>query len=274
MNLEDFGTQGEPPSHPELLDYLADRFENEQQWSVKSFLKEIVSSTTYQQSSKSSDLKLEKDPYNRLLSMGPRFRLSAEQIRDQALAVSGLLSPKMYGRSVMPHLPASAWNLVYPQYNDVHWKLSDGEDRYRRGIYTYWKRSSPYPAKITFDVQSRTVCASRRIRTNTPLQALVMLNDPVYLEAANALGALMVKYSSDVKKGIAYGYQKALSKNADLETLELLGELYKDALKKYDQVEAFEGIDNDEAYAEIGLNGPMAVVANAILNLDAFVMKE
>ena len=274
MTLEDFGTQGELPSHPDLLDYLAERFENEHQWSIKSFLREIVSSATYQQSSKSSDLKLEKDPYNRLLSMGPRFRLSAEQIRDQTLAVSGLLSPKMYGRSVMPHLPASAWNLVYPQYNDVHWKLSDGEDRYRRGIYTYWKRSSPYPAKITFDVQSRTVCASRRIRTNTPLQALVMLNDPVYLEAANALGALMAKYSSDATAGIAYGYQKALSKNADLETLELLNELYEDALKKYDQGEAFGGVENDEAYTEIGLNGPMAVVANAILNLDAFVMKE
>ena len=274
--LEDFGTQGFLPSHPKLLDYLAERFENECDWSLKSFLKEVMLSATYRQSSDASEEKLEKDPFNRLLSRGPRFRLSAEQLRDQALAVSGLMSRKIKGPSVMPYLPKSAWNPVYPQYNRVNWKLSEGEDRHRRGIYTYWKRSSPYPANMTFDVQNRTVCASRRIRTNTPLQALVMLNDPVYIEAANALGKLMERAEeAEDQNGIAYGYKRALAKMPNDGTLELLTDLYADALDHFEGKDiAYMQTESEEAYEELNLESPMAVVANAIMNLDEFMVKD
>ncbi len=275
LTLEDFGSQGEPPSHPELLDYLALRFQNEHEWSIKSFLKEILLSATYRQSSRSSSVKRDQDPYNRLLSRGPRFRLSAEQIRDQALSVSDLLSSRIKGPSVMPHLPPSAWNLVYPQFTKVHWSLSEGEDRYRRGLYTYWKRTSPYPAKMTFDVQGRDLCVSRRIRTNTPLQALVMLNDPVYVEAANALGHLMSREGkSDIAKGIQFGYKKALSRSPDPERLALLQELYGEAQLEYQDRNVLELSVANDRYADMGLKSPMAVVANAIINLDAFVTKE
>ena len=176
----------------------------------------------------------------------------------------------------MPYLPKSAWNPVYPQYNRVNWKLSEGEDRHRRGIYTYWKRSSPYPANMTFDVQNRTVCASRRIRTNTPLQALVMLNDPVYIEAANALGKLMERAEeAEDQNGIAYGYKRALAKMPNDGTLELLTDLYADALDHFEGKDiAYMQTESEEAYEELNLQSPMAVVANAIMNLDEFMVKD
>ena len=273
--LEDFGSLGDAPSHPELLDYLAIRFEEIHRWSIKSFLKEVMMSATYRQSSITDSVKLSKDPFNKWLSRGPRFRLSAEQIRDQALASSGLLNEKLYGRSVMPYLPEEAWNVVYPQYTSVHWKLSEDEDKYRRAIYTYWKRSSPYPANMTFDMQSRDLCASRRIRTNTPLQALITLNDPVFVEAANALGNRMVQQEDmDLEEQISFGYQCAIAKKPDPTTLRHLTDLYESAkLDLSNREKMIEDID-DQYYSSIELESPMAVVANAILNLDAFVMKE
>ena len=270
LTLEDFGSQGEPPSHSRLLDYMAISLQSQHSWSIKGFLKEIMLSSTYRQSSGSSEAKQFADPYNTYLSRGPRFRLSAEQIRDQALAVSGLLSDKMYGPSVMPHLPEGAWNVVYPQYNNVHWKLSDGSDKYRRALYTYWKRTSPYPAMVTFDVQNRDLCSSRRIRTNTPLQALLTLNDPVFIEAANHLGEWMMKQSDEVDTQIDLGYQKALCEKPDQITRDALVELYHQAREGLDQEDSHYVVD----YNEIKITSAAAVVANAIMNLDAFMMKE
>ena len=183
---EEFGSQGELPSHPELLDWLAVELV-ESGWNVKQFLKLLVTSAAYRQSSKVTPELYERDPENRLLARGPRFRLSAEMVRDQALFVSGLLSTKMYGPSVKPPQPALGLSAAFG--STIDWKTSDGEDRFRRGLYTEWRRSNPYPSMITFDAPNREVCTIRRARTNTPLQALVTLNDPVYIESAQALRA-------------------------------------------------------------------------------------
>ena len=183
--VEDMGTQGIPPTHRELLDYLAVEFMETDHWSVKKLLKRLVMSATYRQQSSATPAMLAKDPFNKLLARGPRVRLSAEAVHDQALAVSGLLSHKMYGPSVMPVQPDGIWQ---SPYDGESWKQSTGEDLHRRALYTYWKRTAPYPSMVTFDSPSREFCQLRRLRTNTPLQALVTLNDPVYVEAARATG--------------------------------------------------------------------------------------
>jgi hypothetical protein len=178
---EDFGTSGTLPSHPELLDHLAVRFINQHRWSIKPMLREMVLSATYRQTHRASKELIEKDPSNRLLARGPRTRLSAERVRDQALSVAGLLSPKMHGPPVYPPQPAGIWNSIY---SGRKWLESTGEDRFRRGIYTYQNRTSGYPGFLTFDAPSRDLCSARRIASNTPLQALVTLNDPAHIEAA------------------------------------------------------------------------------------------
>jgi len=245
--LEDFGTQGGKPTHPELLDYLALQFQNEHQWSVKSLLKEIVLSRTYKQSSTMSEALFEKDRYNHLLARGPRHRLSAEGIRDQALSISGLLNPKVYGPSVMPHQPEGVWNVI--RHID-RWQTSGNQDQYRRGLYTFWRRVSPYPSMITFDTPSREVCVSRRIRTNTPLQALVTMNDPVFVEASEALASRMIREGGrNIEEQISYGYKLALMEEPDEIRLKELLNFY---LKS---------------------EGKMALVANVILNLDEVIMK-
>ena len=180
---EDFGTQGEPPTHPQLLDWLATGFVRSG-WDVKAMLTTMVTSSTYRQTSNVTPDRLEADPDNTLLSRGPRFRLSAEMLRDQALAASGLLSAKIGGPPVMPWQPEGIWQVVY---SSKQWETSPGEDRYRRALYTLWRRTSPYPAMTTFDAPSGETCTIRRIRTNTPLQALVTLNDPTLMEAAQHL---------------------------------------------------------------------------------------
>ena len=282
---EDFGTQGLPPSHPELLDWLALSFMNEHQWSMKALLKEIVLSATYQQTSAFTPELEERDPQNRLLARGPRHRLSAEETRDQALAVSGLLSDKMYGPSVKPPQPPGIWN---SPYNTGSWEVSEGEDRYRRGLYTFWKRTSPYPSMMAFDSPTREVCVIRRVRTNTPLQALVTLNDPVYVEAAQALAERMrTEAGPDVEDRLRRGYALALSREPDANALGVLRTLYDDALAHYheqpDQSSTFVHPVADTtapplvSLEEAGGNAEKAaliVVANAILNLDAFMMKE
>ncbi|MHA8056748.1 DUF1553 domain-containing protein [Aquirufa nivalisilvae] len=179
--LEDLGSQGLSPSHQELLDFLAYQFQFTYQYKPKEFLKYLVMSATYQQSSEFTKESIEKDPNNRYLSHGPRIRLSPEQLRDQALLWSGLLSVKIGGPSVMPEQPEGIWNAPY---SGMKWTKSDGEDQWRRSLYTYWRRSSPYPTQVTFDAGTRDICLSRRIRTNTPMQALNALNDPVFMECA------------------------------------------------------------------------------------------
>ncbi|MCB9279785.1 MAG: DUF1553 domain-containing protein [Lewinellaceae bacterium] len=271
QTLEDFGTQGEPPTHPEMLDHLAWNWMHQQDWRVKTLIREIVLSATYRQSSAVSPEKQEKDPFNHLLSRGPRFRLSAEQVRDQALAVSGLLYDTIGGPSVMPPQPDGVWQVVY---NGSQWVTETGKNRYRRALYTYWRRTTPYPSMMAFDAPSREFCLSRRIRTNTPLQALVTLNDPVFLEAATALAGRMKQAGGgDPGKAISAGYRMALARKPDDKTLAVLMELYQNALKAEQQKGPMvipTGL-NDAKPAR--LEGPMAVVANAILNLDGFLTK-
>lgn len=267
--MEDFGSQGFPPSHPELLDWLALQFMDEHQWSIKKLLKQMVMSATYRQSSKVTPEMLELDPGNRLLARGPRVRLDAEQIRDQALAVSGLLSTKKYGPSVMPLQPEGLWQVVY---NGAVWKTSPGEDQYRRALYTYWRRTNPYPSLVSFDSPSREFCVARRIDTNTPIQALVTLNDPVYIEAAMGLAKRMLKADQDqVAAQISAGYQIALSKDQiNQDKLKGLQLLYTDALHYFQ-----ENPEDAEALIckrDIKL-ATLTVVANAIMNLDEFITK-
>ena len=173
---EDFGTQGAPPSHPELLDWLATELVR-LDWDVKGILKTIVMSSTYRQSSDLSPELLERDPDNRLLARGARFRLPAEMVRDQALAAAGLLHRELFGEPVMPWQPDGIWQVIY---SPMRWTTSEGEQRYRRSLYTLWRRTSPYPSMTTFDAPSGEICTVRRIPTNTPLQALVTLNDPTH----------------------------------------------------------------------------------------------
>ena len=189
---EDFGTQGRRPTHPELLDWLANHFAHG--WSLKSLLRLLVTSATYRQSSRITPALLAHDPANRLLARGPRFRMEAEMLRDITLAASGLLSPKIGGPSVFPLQPDGIWN---NPYSGDTWKVSEGEDRYRRGLYTFWRRTSPYPAFTTFDASSREFCTLRRLRTNTPLQALTTLNDPAFFRAANAGGGNRLQRAAD-----------------------------------------------------------------------------
>jgi hypothetical protein len=267
--LEDFGSQGFEPSHPELLDWLAVQMMEEHQWSIKKMLKQMVMSSTYRQSSKLSPELLELDPNNRLLTRGPRVRLDAEQIRDQALKVGGLLSSKLYGPSVMPLQPEGLWQVVY---NGAEWITSPGEDQYRRGLYTYWRRTNPYPSLVSFDSPSREFCVARRIDTNTPIQALVTLNDPVYIEAAMGLAFRMLQAdSTEVEEQINEGYRIAMAKEViGMDKMEDLYQLYAEAFEYFqenpEEVEALV-CKNDVQLASL------TVVANAIMNLDEFITK-
>ena len=274
---EDFGSQGQPPSNPELLDYLALAF-RDSGWSMKSLCRMIVNSSTYRQSAAASPESLSKDPENRLLARFPRNRLEAEMIRDSALRVSGLLSRKMFGPSVMPYQPEGIWRSTY---NTDKWQTSPGEDRHRRGLYTFVKRTSPYPAMITLDAPSREFCNIRRIQTNTPLQALVTLNDAVYVEAAQALARRMVRDSAslETRARISMGLELALLRPAKPAEVDSLTQLYNDQLAWYSQKPA-----EAEKMATVPL-GPLPQgtnaaelaaltnVANVILNLDEFLTR-
>ena len=263
-SMDDFGSTGEPPAHPELLDWLAVHFEQDLRWNAKALLRELALSATYRQSSAASVAAYVRDPHNRLLGRGPRNRLTAEMIRDQALAVSGLLSSKIGGPPVMPPQPPGIWATVY---NKVDWVNSEGEDRYRRGIYTYWRRSSPYPSFLTFDVPNRTLCSARRIPTNTPMQALVTLNDPVYREAAVALGRRMKSAGDAIEAQIAFGFCAAIARPPSSNELAELAKLYRTALESPASDAACERPGDDRGDAARG------IVAEAILNLDAALTK-
>lgn len=270
--LEDLGTQGIPPTHKELLDYLSYKLVNDYQWSIKKLLKEIMMSATYRQDSKTTAELLEKDPFNKCYARGSRVRLSAEQVRDQALVISGAISEKMYGPSVFPFQPKGIW---LSPWNGQDWEISKGENQYRRALYTYWKRTASYPSMITFDAASREVCTARRIRTNTPLQALVTLNDSSYLDMARHFAYRMQKESGNgVEKEISRGYEIAMFKPITPNKLKALKKLYDDAYSKMknDKDKTCEIIgemnehDNPETAA-------LVVVANAMLNLDEIITK-
>ncbi|HMG93112.1 MAG TPA: DUF1553 domain-containing protein, partial [Chryseolinea sp.] len=262
-SLEDFGTQGAIPTDKELLDWLALRFMNENHWSMKKLVKEMVMSATYRQDSHVSNELLERDPTNNFLARGPRVRLTFEQVRDQALAVSGLLSDKMYGKSVMPYQPAGIWNSVY---SNEYWKESEGDDEFRRSVYTYAKRTSPYPSMMMFDGSSREVCVSRRIRTNTPLQALVTLNDSSFVVAARSLAKGMVKQKVQPKEQIRAGYRSILVRDINDQKLDVLEGLYDEALEEYkaNKTAATKLAAEKNASPELAA---MTIVASALLNL-------
>ena len=274
---EDFGTQGSPPSNPELLNWLAASWRDDMSWSMKRLCKTIVMSAAYRQSSEVTPLKKRLDPRCVLLSRAPRFRLSAETVRDSALQISGLLSAKMYGPSVMPPQPDGIWKTVY---SGLKWQTSPGEDRYRRGLYTFWRRSSPYPAMTTFDAGSGEFCVIRRIRTNTPLQALVTLNDPAFVEAAGALGLHMMQTAGGSREKLAAGLLSALCRSPKPEELVRLNRLFVEALGRFrakpDTAAALlkaanatlpTGADGCEAAAWI-------TTANVLLNLDETVTRQ
>jgi Protein of unknown function (DUF1553) len=268
--LEDLGTQGVPPVHKELLDYLSYKLMYEYNWSIKKLLKEIVSSATYRQSSKTTTALIEKDPNNILLARQSRIRLSGEQLRDQALAVSKLLNKEMYGKSVMPWQPDGIW---LSPYNDLKWQTDSNYNQYRRAVYTYWKRTAPYPSMINFDGASREVCVTRRIRTNTPLQALNSLNDSAFLVLAKQFAVnICATDNGDAEKQIAMGYENMMYKPASATTLKSLKDLYDKAYAVYqkDKAAAAKLIGTKDGNAE---TAAMIVVANAMMNLDEWVNK-
>lgn len=270
--LEDLGSQGISPTHVELLDWLSYQFMYEDNWSTKKLLRKLLLSAAYQQDSKVSPELLQKDPYNKYYARGARIRLSAEQVRDQALYISGLMSNKMYGPGVFPYQPEGIW---LSPYNGAKWIQSKGEDQYRRAVYTYWKRSAAYPSMITFDGVSREVCTSRRIRTNTPLQALATLNDSAYIDISRHFALRMQNEAgSDVTKQISTGYNLATNHAIDEKRIKALKNLYNVAYKKFKD-------DPDKTCEMVGGMGKntnagtaaLTVVASTILNLDEVVTK-
>ena len=268
--LEDMGTQGIAPTHRELLDYLAYAFINDMNWSTKRLIKTIAMSATYRQSSTVTPELQAKDPQNKLYARAPRVRLSAEQIRDQMLSVSGLLLDSMYGPSVFPFQPAGIWS---SPWNGASWKTSEGGQKYRRALYTYWKRSSPFPSMLSFDGVNREVCVSRRIRTNTPLQALVTLNDSTYLVAAAALANKMATREG-VAEQISMGYERAMGQPISPEKRMVLTRLYETALPECKIETKNAKLKKTRPWMpQTPEIGALAVVSNAILNLDEFLNK-
>ncbi len=270
---EDFGRQGNLPSHPDLLDYLATEL-IAHQWDTKWLVRAIVTSATYRQSAEVSPELAQRDPQNRLLARGPRFRLGAEMIRDQALAVSGLLSDKMHGPSVQPPRPNLGLRAAFGGSTD--WQTSAGEDRYRRGLYTSWRRTTPYPSMTTFDAPSREFCTVKRIRTNTPLQALVTLNDPVFVETAQALARRIVAEApgQSVAERVAYGFRLCLLRAPQEAEVQRLVALYEQAYERFQQrpeqakLLASEPLGAVPASVDVAELASWTVVGNVLLNLD------
>jgi hypothetical protein len=277
---EDFGAQGEYPSHPELLDWLAADFV-EHGWDLRRTLKQIVMSETYAQSSAATPDSLELDPYNRLLARAPRFRLGAEFVRDSALLAAGLINRDLGGPSVHPYQPDGLWAEIshygYPAgFTSQKFLPGSGRALYRRSMYTAWKRTSPPPSMAIFDAPSRETCTVRRLNTNTPLQALVLQNDPQFLEAARALGDLMAAAGS-VEKGITHGARRVLGRGPTAKELKILST----ALTRYQQI--FQS-DTEKAQQLLIAAGAKdsgdpkqtawMLVASTLLNMDEAVTRQ
>ena len=269
---EDIGAQGEPPSHPELLDYLAVSFV-ESGWDIKALVRQIVLSNTYRQTSVAKPEQFGADPENRLLARGSRFRLDAEMIRDQILATSGLLSDQMYGRSVKPPQPAGLWAAV--TMTGERFKPDAGEDIFRRSVYTYWKRAMPPPQMTILNAPIRDACTARRERTNTPAQALLLLNEGEYLKAARELGRKIVAAHWSGKPpaaGISSAYEIVTSQKPDAREMEIFTGLHEKLAKYYSEnpelaAELCEGLETGSAEerAEIAR---WTVFVNTLYNLD------
>jgi cytochrome c553 len=278
LTSEDFGTQGEAPTHPELLDWLATTFTS-QGWSAKTIHRLIVTSATYRQSSRAAPALLERDPDNRLLARGPRFRVEAETVRDIALAVSGLLSAKVGGRSVFPDQPDGVWD---NPYSKDKWTLSEGEDRYRRSLYTFVRRTAPYPMLTTFDAPSREFCTVRRVRTNTPLQALTTLNDPAFFAAAKALADRVLRDAApDPESRAVHVFRLGTARRPSAPELARLLRFYGDEAARFarDDAAARAVTDGGAGHADPGgaaraERAAWTMVASVVLNLDETVTKE
>ena len=279
---EDFGSQGEAPSHPELLDWLATEFMRNG-WNIKAMQRLIVTSATYRQSSRVTPELLERDPENRLLARMSRFRLPAEVVRDNALAISGLLTDKIGGRSVYPYQPKGLWEEM--AYGDVHtaqhYLPSHGEDLYRRSLYTVWKRTVPPASLSTFDAPDREKCTVRRPRTNTPLQALVLLNDPTYIEAARVLAERMIEQGGKTPAArVRRGYLLALAREpapAETDVLLTIAARQAEEFRAHPE-EVRELLTVGERPYDEKLDpaelAAWTTVASTILNLDETITKE
>ena len=277
--INDFGSQGEWPSHPELLDWLACQFRDGGRsggpWDVKALVRLIVTSATYRQSAAVTPEKLEKDPYNRLLSRGPRLQLDAEFIRDNALAVSGLLNPKIGGPSVKPYQPPGIWDGTDAKYEQDH-----GDALYRRGMYVFWRRSAHYPSFATFDAPNREVCTFLRQRTQTPLQSLVLMNDPEYVESARALAErVMREEPSDLTKRLTRAFRHTLGRVPQADEIATLQRTYEEQLAGFrddaetaDKLLAVGESKLPESTDKIEL-AAMTAVANVLLNLNETITK-
>lgn len=277
---EDFGTQGDLPSHPELLDYLAIQFQTNG-WDIKAILKLIVTSATYRQSSRMSPSLVVRDPQNRLLARGSRLRLSAEMIRDQALAASGLLVTTLGGPSVKPYHPPGLYEQVVAGSSAKTYVVGKGDELYRRSMYTYWKRSVPNPGMLVFDAPFRETCAVRRSRTNTPLQALNLMNDPTYIEAARSLAQRMtLETGSNLSQQIIHGFQLVLARAPRPAELSLLTASYQRQLHEFQQDTegSSELIKVGDTTADSSIDpahlAALTTIASTILNLDESITKE
>lgn len=275
---EDFGSQGAAPSHKDLLDWLAVDF-RENGWGMKRIHRLIVTSATYRQSSNTTPALQERDPYNRLLAHGPRFRLDAEAIRDSALAVSGLLSRKMGGPPVYPVQPEGVWMNPYDG-TAIKWTPSRGEDLHRRSLYTFLRRTAPYPMMTTFDATSREFCTVRRVRTDTPLQALGLLNDEAMFEAARALARRMLtEVGGDLRARLRYGFRLAVVRTPSDAELDRLEALCRSQLEIYRKDEAgarkiAKGVVAEDHAGDAAEVAALTMAANVLLNLDEMVTKE
>jgi len=277
---EDFGSQGEWPSHPDLLDWLATEF-IESGWNVKRLQKLIVMSGTYRQSSHVTPEKLQIDAENTLLARGPRFRMDAEMVRDTALHLSGLLVTKIGGRSVKPYQPAGLWEAIsYTSSNTAKFEKDAGDALYRRGLYTFWKRTSPPPSLMTFDAPSREACTVRRSRTNTPLQALVLMNDEQYVEAARHFARRIVKEGgASPEERIVYGFRLATARSPRADEIQVLRQILDQQSEEFardaEAAEKLLGVGDSPRDPSFDARELAAwtMIANLLLNLDETVTK-
>lgn len=279
---EDFGSQGDPPSNPDLLDWLATEFVRTG-WNVKAMQRLIVTSATYRQSSKVTPEMEERDPENRMLARGPRVRLAAEEVRDNALAISGLLNEKIGGPSVYPYQPKGIWEeMAFGEgFSGQTYKQSTGPDLYRRSMYTVWKRTVPPPSLTTFDAPDREKCTARRILTNTPLQALVLMNDPTYVEAARVLAERMMKEGGKSPADrIDFAFRLATARAPSEREKAVLVDTYQEQLDDFrrQQADAAKLLSVGDSKYDPRLKRPelaaWTTVASMILNLDETITKE
>jgi hypothetical protein len=274
--LDDLGAQGEPPVNPALLDWLACEF-MDSGWDMQHMIRLIVTSHTYQQVSTSTKELTAADPYNRECARQSAFRLDAELVRDNALAISGLLVPKIGGPSVKPYQPAKYWeNLNFPTRE---WQNDSGESLYRRGMYTWWQRSFTHPAMLAFDAPSREECTAERNRSNIPQQALVLLNDPAYVEAARAFAARILQTEGDAAKRITWAFQQALQRPPSANEMKTLSSLFAKHLADYqkDPAAAEALLQTGAAPVAATLNKPALAawthIARVLLNLHETVTR-